>query len=194
MIMKELAGTRTEQNLLKSFAGESQARMRYDYFAKQAKKEGLEQIAAIFEETALNEKEHAKRFFKFLEEGNMVEITASYPAGKIGHTLENLKASAEGENEEWTELYPQFADIADEEGFKEIASAWRNIAKVEKAHEDRFRTLYDNIEAGRVFEKDDKIYWKCRNCGYIHEGKKAPKTCPACLHPQSYFEIKETNY
>lgn len=191
--MKTLKGTRTEQNLLKSFAGESQARMRYDYFAKQAKKEGLEQIAAIFDETALNEKEHAKRFFKFLEGGDL-EITATYPAGKIGHTLENLKASAEGENEEWTELYPEFADIADEEGFKEIAQAWRMIAKAEKSHEDRFRKLYDNLEAGKVFESEDKIYWKCRNCGFVHEGKKAPKTCPACLHPQSYFEIKEDNY
>ncbi len=191
--MKSLKGTKTEQNLLKSFAGESQARMRYDYFAKQAKKEGLEQIAAIFAETAANEKEHAKRFFKFLE-GGMVEITASYPAGKIGHTLENLKASAEGENEEWTDLYPEFAKIAEEEGFKEIATAWRMIAKVEKAHEERFRKLYENLEAGRVFEREGKVYWKCRNCGYIHEGEKAPKTCPACLHPQSYFEIKETNY
>ena len=191
--MSTLKGTRTEQNLLKSFAGESQARMRYDYFAKQAKKEGLEQIAALFEETAINEKAHAKRFFNFLE-GGMVEITATYPAGKIGHTLENLKASAEGENEEWTELYPEFADIAEEEGFKEIATAWRLIAKVEKAHEERFRKLYDNLEAGKVFESEDKIYWKCRNCGYIHEGKKAPKTCPTCLHPQSYFEIKERNY
>lgn len=191
--MKSLKGTKTEQNLLKSFAGESQARMRYNYFAKQAKKEGLEQIAAIFTETAINERAHAKRFFKFLE-GGEVEITATYPAGKIGTTLENLKASAEGENEEWTDLYPEFARIAEEEGFKEIASAWKLIAKVEKAHEDRFKTLYDNIEAGKVFERNGKIIWKCRNCGYIHEGEKAPKTCPACLHPQSYFEIKETNY
>ncbi len=191
--MKSLKGTKTEQNLLKSFAGESQARMRYDYFAKQAKKEGLEQIAAIFDETALNEKEHAKRFFKFLE-GGMVEITASYPAGKIGDTMENLKASAEGENEEWTELYPEFARIAEEEGFKEIAVAFKMIANVEKAHEDRFIKLYNNLENGHVFERDGVIVWKCRNCGYIHEGKKAPKTCPACLHPQSYFEIKEINY
>ncbi len=191
--MKSLKGTKTEQNLLKSFAGESQARMRYDYFAKQAKKEGLEQIAAIFDETALNEKEHAKRFFKFLE-GGMVEITASYPAGKIGGTMENLKASADGENEEWTELYPEFARIAEEEGFKEIAVAYKMIAKVEKAHEERFTKLYTNLENGHVFEKDGVIVWKCRNCGYIHEGKKAPKTCPACLHPQSYFEIKEINY
>ncbi len=191
--MKSLKGTKTEQNLLKSFAGESQARMRYDYFAKQAKKEGLEQISAIFMETALNEKEHAKRFFKFLE-GGVVEITAAYPAGKIGTTLENLKASADGENEEWTDLYPAFAEIAEQEGFKEIAVAWKMIAKVEKAHEERYRKLYDNIEAGKVFERNGKIVWKCRNCGYIHEGEKAPKVCPACLHPQSYFEIKETNY
>ncbi len=191
--MNSLKGTRTEQNLLKAFAGESQARMRYDYFAKQAKKEGLEQIAAIFEETSLNEKEHAKRFFKFLE-GGMVEITASYPAGKIGTTLENLKASADGENEEWTELYPEFARIAEEEGFKEVAVAFKMIAKVEQAHEARYRKLYDNIEAGRVFEKDGKCTWKCRNCGFLHESEKAPKMCPACLHPQSYFELKENTY
>ncbi|MBU2554441.1 MAG: rubrerythrin family protein [Bacteroidales bacterium] len=191
--MNSLKGTRTEQNLLKAFAGESQARMRYDYFASQAKKEGLEQIAAIFMETALNEKEHAKRFFKFLE-GNMVEITATYPAGSIGTTMENLKASAEGENEEWTDLYPEFARIAEEEGFKEVASAFKLIAKVEEAHEKRYRTLYQNLEEGRVFERGDKIVWKCRNCGYLHEGKKAPQKCPACLHPQSFFEIKEENY
>ena len=191
--MDSLQGTKTEQNLLKAFAGESQARMRYDYFAKQAKKEGLEQISAIFAETALNEKEHAKRFFKFLE-GRMVEITATYPAGKIGTTLENLKASAEGENEEWTELYPEFAKIAEEEGFTEIANAFKMIAKVEKAHEERFSTLYNNLDEGRVFTRDGKIVWKCRNCGYLHEGKNAPKMCPACLHPQSYFEIMEKNY
>lgn len=191
--MKSLKGTKTEQNLLKAFAGESQARMRYNYFAKQAKKEGLEQIAAIFEETALNEKEHAKRFFKFLE-GGMVEITAAYPAGVIGATMENLKSAAEGENEEWTELYPMFADIAEEEGFKTIAAAFRMIAEVEKAHEARYLKLYKNLEEGMVFERDGVIVWKCRNCGYLHEGKKAPKTCPACLHPQAYFEIKEINY
>ncbi len=191
--MNSLKGTKTEQNLLKAFAGESQARMRYNYFAKQAKKEGLEQIAAIFEETAENEKEHAKRFFKFLE-GGMVEITASYPAGKIGTTLENLKASADGENEEWTELYPEFAKIAEEEGFKEVAVAFKLIAKVEEAHENRYRTLYENLESGKVFEREGKVIWKCRNCGYLHEGTKALKNCPACLHPQSYFEIKETNY
>ena len=191
--MTSLAGTKTEQNLLKSFAGESQARMRYNYFASQAKKEGLEQISAIFTETAENEKEHAKRFFKFLE-GNMVEITATYPAGIIGTTLENLKASADGENEEWTELYPEFAKVAEEEGFKEVATAFKMIAKVEAAHEKRFRTLYNNLEEGKVFKRGDKVVWKCRNCGFIHEGTVAPKMCPACLHPQSYFEIKETNY
>jgi len=191
--MKSLKGTRTEQNLLKSFAGESQARMRYNYFAKQAKKEGLEQIAAIFEETALNEKEHAKRFFKFLE-GGMVEITAAYPAGLIGTTMENLKAAAEGENEEWTELYPEFARVAEEEGFKTVAAAFKMIAEVEKAHEERYLKLYKNLDNGMVFEREGVIVWKCRNCGYLHEGKKAPKTCPACLHPQSYFEIKEINY
>ena len=191
--MNQLEGTKTEQNLLKAFAGESQARMRYDYFASQAKKEGLEQIAAIFAETALNEKEHAKRFFKFLE-GRMVEITATYPAGKIGTTMENLKASAEGENEEWTELYPEFAKVADEEGFREIATAFKMIAKVEKAHEERFMTLYTNLEEGKVFKRGDKVVWKCRNCGFIHEAAAAPKMCPACLHPQSFFEIKETNY
>ena len=191
--MKSLKGTKTEQNLLKSFAGESQARMRYDYFSKQAKKEGLEQIAAIFEETAMNEKEHAKRFFKFLEGGD-VEITAMYPAGKIGTTLENLKASAMGENEEWTELYPEFAKIAEEEGFKEIATAFKMIAKVEEAHEKRYLKLYKNLEKGKVFEKDGVMTWKCRNCGYLHTGTKAPDVCPACLHPQSYFEIQANNY
>ena len=191
--MVSLQGTKTEQNLLKAFAGESQARMRYDYFAKQAKKEGLEQISAIFAETALNEKEHAKRFFKFLE-GRMVEITATYPAGKIGTTLENLHASADGENEEWTELYPVFADTAEKEGFKDIAIIFRMIAKVEEAHEKRYRALAKNINNGVVFKRNDTYVWKCRNCGYLHEGKGAPKVCPACDHPQSYFEIVEINY
>ena len=189
----ELKGTETEKNLLKSFAGESQARMRYDYFSKQAKKEGLEQIFAIFEETALNEKEHAKRFFKFLE-GRPVEITAVYPAGKIGTTLENLKASADGENEEWTELYPEFAKMAEEEGFPDIATTFSKIAEVEKAHEERYKKLFGNLEAGKVFTNEEKIIWKCRNCGYLHEGNSAPEECPACLHPQSYFQIKENNY
>jgi len=191
--MKTLQGTKTEKNLLKSFAGESQARMRYDYFSKQAKKEGLEQISAIFAETALNEKEHAKRFFKFLE-GRSIEITAVYPAGKIGTTLENLKVAAEGENEEWTELYPEFARTAEKEGFTEIATAFKMIAKVEKAHEERYKKLYNNLETGKVFKREEKIIWKCRNCGYLHEGNSAPEKCPACLHPQSYFQIKESNY
>jgi len=191
--MKSLKGTKTEQNLLKAFAGESQARMRYNYFAEKAREEGLEQIAALFEETAINEKAHARRFFDFLEGGG-VEITAMYPAGMVGDTLQNLKAAADGENEEWTELYPEFARIATEEGFPTVASAFKLIAKVEKEHEERYRTLYNNLEAGKVFMRGDKIMWKCRNCGYIHEGESAPKTCPTCLFPQSYFEIKETNY
>jgi len=191
--MKSIKGSKTEQNLLKAFAGESQARMRYNYFASQAKKEGLEQIAAMFEETALNEKEHAKRFFKFLE-GGPVEITATYPAGIVGTTLENLKAAADGENEEWTAIYQDFAKVAEDEGFKEVAIAFKMIATVEKAHEKRYRTLYDNLENGKVFARDGKVIWKCRNCGYLHEGEKAPEMCPACLHPQAHFEIKETNY
>lgn len=191
--MGTLKGTETEKNLLKAFAGESQARMRYDYFSKQAKKEGLEQIYAIFVETALNEKEHAKRFFRFLE-GRPIEITATYPAGRIGTTLENLKAAAVGENEEWTKLYPEFAKIAGEEGFNEITIAFRMIARVEKAHEERYKRLYNNLETGKVFSREEKIIWKCRNCGYLHEGKSAPEKCPACLHPRSYFEIKEENY
>ncbi len=191
--MNSLKGTQTEKNLLKAFAGESQARMRYDYFAKKAKKEGLEQIAAIFEETAINERQHAKRFFDFLE-GGMVEITASYPAGKVETTLENLKAAADGENEEWTDLYPEFARIAQEEGFKEVANAFNLIARVEKEHEERYRTLYKNLEEGKVFKRGEKVIWKCRKCGFIHEGTVAPKKCPACLHDQGYFEIAASNY
>ena len=191
--MKTLQGTQTEKNLLKSFAGESQARTRYDYFSKQAKKEALEQISEIFAETALNEKEHAKIFFKFLE-GRAVEITAVYPAGKIRTTLENLKVSAEGENEEYTKLYPEFAKTADEEGFTEIAVAFKMIAKVEKAHEERYKKLYDNLKSGKVFVKKERTIWKCRNCGYLHEAESAPEKCPSCLHPQSYFQIKENNY
>ncbi|MDP2103661.1 MAG: rubrerythrin family protein, partial [Candidatus Gracilibacteria bacterium] len=160
---------------------------------KVAKQEGYEQISAFFEETALNEKAHAKRFFKFLE-GGMVEITATYPAGKIGTTLENLEASANGENEEWTELYPEFARIADEEGFKEIAKVWRSIALVERAHETRYRKLLDNIKKSEVFEKGELTGWKCRNCGYIHTGKKALDTCPSCDHPQAHFEVWVENY
>jgi len=190
---KTLKGTKTEQNLLKSFAGESQARNRYEFFAKIAKKEGYEQISRIFQETADQEKEHAKRFFKFLE-GGMTEITASYPAGIIGTTKENLKAAAEGENEEWTELYPQFAEIAKEEGFTEIATAFKMIAKVEAEHERRYLKLLQNISEDKVFMKDGKVWWKCINCGYVYESKKALENCPACLHPQSYMQIREENY
>jgi rubrerythrin len=187
-MMKSVKGTRTEKNLLASFAGESQARNRYTYFASQAKKEGYEQIAGIFLETAENEKEHAKRFFKFLE-GGMVEITAAYPAGIVGSTAANLKAAAEGENEEHTKLYPEFADIAEQEGFKEIAIVWRRIADVEKHHEERYLALLKNVEDGTVFKKKEKLQWKCRNCGYIHEGDAAPDICPACAHPQAHFEV-----
>ena len=190
---KSIKGTRTEQNLLKSFAGESQARSRYTFFASVAKKEGYEQIAGVFMETAEQEKEHAKRFFKFLE-GGMVEITASYPAGKIGTTAENLAAAADGENEEWVDLYPEFANIAEEEGFKEIAVAFRMIAKVEAEHERRYRKLLANVVEGKVFEKDEPILWQCRNCGYVHEGKTAPGKCPACAHPQAYFDPMSQKY
>ena len=190
---KSIKGTKTEKNLLTSFAGESQARMRYTYFASAAKKEGYEQISAIFTETADQEKEHAKRMFKWLE-GGMVEITASYPAGVIGTTLENLKAAAAGENEEWTKDYPHFADVADEEGFPEIAVMYRNIAVAEKGHEERYQAFVKNIEAGAVFAKDEEVVWQCRNCGYIFVGKQAPEQCPACLHPQAYFEIKKENW
>jgi rubrerythrin len=190
---KSIKGTQTEKNLLTSFAGESQARMRYTYFASVAKKEGYEQIAAIFTETADQEKEHAKRMFKWLE-GGMVEITASYPAGVIGTTAENLKAAAAGENEEWTADYPHFADVADEEGFPAIAAMYRNIAIAEKAHEERYLAFLSNIENESVFKKEEETVWQCRNCGFVHVGTEAPKACPACLHPQAYFEVKKTNY
>ena len=190
---KSVKGTQTEKNLLTSFAGESQARMRYTYFASVAKKEGYEQIAAIFTETADQEKEHAKRMFKWLE-GGMVEITASYPAGVIGTTAENLKAAAAGENEEWTADYPHFADVADEEGFPAIAAMYRNIAIAEKAHEERSLAFLTTIENESVFKKEEETVWQCRNCGFVHEGTEAPKACPACLHPQAYFEVKKTNY
>ena len=193
MSTKSIKGTRTEQNLLKSFAGESQARNRYTFFASVAKKEGYEQVAAIFLETAEQEKEHAKRFFKFLE-GGMVEITASYPAGIIGTTTQNLLAAAEGENEEWDILYPEFAKIAQEEGFMEIAAVFKMIAKVELQHETRYRKLLANIENGTVFKKSEQIEWQCRNCGYVHTGEGAPQTCPACAHPQAYFEPMKQNY
>ncbi|MDR1782786.1 MAG: rubrerythrin family protein [Dysgonamonadaceae bacterium] len=193
MSEKSLKGTKTEQNLLKSFAGESQARTRYTFFASVAKKEGYEQISAIFTETAEQEKEHAKRFFKFLE-GGMVEITASFPAGVIGTTEENLIAAAAGENEEWTELYPEFAKIADEEGFPQIAVAYRMITKVEEQHEIRYLKLLDNLQKNNVFKKEEETVWQCRNCGYVHTGKSAPDKCPACLHPQAYFEEMKKNY
>ncbi|MCK4717360.1 MAG: rubrerythrin family protein [Thermoplasmata archaeon] len=191
--MGSIKGTRTEKNLLASFAGESQARNRYSYFAKQAKKEGYEQISAIFAETAENEQQHAKTFFRFLE-GGTAEITASYPAGAINSTLENLRASADGEKEEHTELYPMFAKIADEEGFPQIAAKYRAIAKVEAEHEKRYRALIDNIENDKVFKKDQPTRWKCRKCGYVHEGPEVPNKCPACDHPQSYYEVKAENY
>ena len=187
-----LKGTKTEQNLLKSFAGESQARNRYEFFAKVAKKEGYEQISRIFQETANQEKEHAKRFFKFLE-GGMTEITATYPAGKIGTTVENLKAAAEGENEEWTELYPLFAKIAKEEGFSKVATAFKSIAQVEAEHERIYLKLLQNISEDKVFMRDGKVWWKCLNCGYVYESKKALEMCPACLHPKSYMQLKEDN-
>ena len=190
---KSIKGTRTEQNLLKSFAGESQARSRYTFFASTAKKEGFEQIAGVFMETAEQEKEHAKRFVKFLE-GGMVEITAAYPAGVIGTTAQNLEAAAAGENEEWAVLYPEFAKVADEEGFTEIAAAFRMIAKVEAEHEKRYRKLLANVLENKVFEKDEEILWQCRNCGFVIEGKKAPLKCPACLHPQAFFEPMKQNY
>ncbi len=189
-----IIGTKTEKNLLKAFAGESQAKNRYTFFAKVAKKEGFEQISELFMETALNEEQHAKMFFKFLESGEAVEITAMYPAGKIQSTVENLKASAAGENEEWTELYPMFANIAEEEGFKDVARAFRNISKVEKEHEERYLKLAANIENNEVFNKPEPTRWKCRKCGHVHEGPSAPKQCPTCQHPQSYFEKKEVNY
>ena len=190
---KSLKGTRTEQNLLKAFAGESQARNRYEFFAKQAKDEGYEQIADIFLKTASQEKAHAKRFFKFLE-GGEVEITACYPAGKIGTTAENLKAAAAGENEEWTKLYAEFSEVAKSEGFTEVAVAFKMIAKVEAEHEKRYLKLLNNLETGHVFAKDAKGRWQCRNCGYVHEGTKAPDKCPACQHPQAFFEVMEENY
>lgn len=190
---KSLKGTKTEQNLLKAFAGESQARNRYEFFASVAKKEGYEQIAAIFMETSNQEKEHAKRFFKFLE-GGMTEITATYPAGVIGTTAENLKAAAEGEHEEWSELYPEFSETAKEEGFPEIAAAFKMIARVETEHEKRYLKLLQNISEDQVFMKEGKVFWYCRNCGYVYESAKALDLCPACLHPKAYMEIHPDNY
>jgi rubrerythrin len=191
--MGNLKGSKTERNLLTAFAGESQARNRYTYFASQARKEGFEQMAFIFEETANQEKEHAKRLFKFLEGGD-VEISAAFPAGVIGTTLENLKAAAAGENYEHTEMYPGFAKEAKEEGFNTIAAVFEAIAKAERQHEKRYNALSGNIEAGRVFKRDTKVVWRCRNCGYLHTGEEAPKECPACAHPQAHFELLGENY
>ncbi|PKP20497.1 MAG: rubrerythrin family protein [Bacteroidetes bacterium HGW-Bacteroidetes-21] len=188
-----IKGTQTEKNLLKAFAGESQAKNRYEFFAKVAKNEGYEQISALFMETAKQEQAHAKRFFKFLE-GGAVEITAMYPAGVIGTTAENLKAAAMGEHEEWAELYPQFAEIALQEGFKEVAAAFKMIAKVEAEHEKRYNKLLDNVLNDKVFNKDEKVKWACRNCGYVHEGTKPLENCPACLHPKAHFEVFAENY
>jgi rubrerythrin len=189
----ELKGSQTEKNLLTAFAGESQARNRYTYFASQARKEGYEQIAAIFEETANQEKEHAKREFKFLK-GGEVEITAAFPAGVIGNTLENLKEAAAGEHYENTKMYPDFAKTADKEGFDEIANVFRNIAIAEKRHEDRYIALAKNITEGRVFKREKPVRWVCRNCGYVHQGKEPPEVCPSCAHPQAHFELEAVNY
>lgn len=189
----ELKGSKTEKNILTAFAGESQARNRYTYAASKAKKEGFVQISAIFEETANQEKEHAKRLFKFLE-GGEVEVQAAFPAGVIGTTVENLLAAAEGEDHETTSMYPEFAATAREEGFKEIAAVFEKIAVAEANHRDRFLALKKNIEDGKVFKKDQPVKWVCRNCGYVHEGTEAPGTCPACAHPQAHFELKVENY
>ena len=191
--MTSIRATQTEKNLLTAFAGESQARNRYTFFASAAKKAGYEQISAIFIETADNEKEHAERLFKFLEGGD-VEITGSFPAGIIGDTVPNLEAAADGENYEHTTMYPEFADVAQKEGFSEIAEVFRNIAVAEKAHEERYRALIENIEQDMVFKRDTVVKWKCRNCGYIHEGTEAPEECPACAHARAYFELWGKNY
>ena len=192
--MASIKGSKTEQNLLKAFAGESQARNRYTFFAKIAQQEGYEQIGAIFLETAENERQHAKQYFKHLE-GGMVEITATYQAGKLGGTTaENLAAAADGENEEWTDLYPAFGDMAESEGFKDVAATFRQITKVEEKHEARYRKLLDNVEKGQVFEKPETVKWVCRKCGFVHEGTKALKVCPACKHPQAYQEVYAENF
>ncbi len=191
--MKSIRGTKTEKNILLSFAGESQARNRYSYYASQAKKEGYEQIASIFLDTADNEKEHAKVFFKLLEGGDL-EITGAFPAGVIGDTKANLKAAAAGENYENTKMYPEFAGIAEKEGFSEIANTFNRIAIAEKGHENRYRALLKNLEDGTVFKRGEKVVWRCRNCGYLHEGFEAPEVCPACQHPRAYFELFKENY
>ncbi len=190
---KSLKGTKTEQNLLKAFAGESQARNRYTYFASQARKDGFMQIANIFEETAFNEKEHAKVFFNYLEGGD-VEIVAAYPAGMIKDTKTNLEEAAAGEKMEWTSLYQEFSRIAKEEGFPEVANSFDQISRVEKFHEARYRKLISNLADSQVFKKKDKTKWHCTNCGYVYEGNEAPKICPACQHPQSYYEVLAENY
>ena len=191
--MGKLKGSKTETNLITSFAGESQARNRYTYFASQARKDGLVQIATIFEETANQEKEHAKRFFRFLE-GGEVTVCAAFPAGVIGPTLDNLKAAAAGEKHEWTEMYPGFAKVAREEGLDVIAMVYENIAIAEKQHEKRYTSLAANVQSGSVFKKDKPVVWRCINCGYVHEGTEAPKACPACAHPQSYYEVLGENW
>jgi rubrerythrin len=191
--MATLKGSQTEANLLKAFAGESQARNRYTYFSSQAKKEGYEQISWIFGDTADNEKEHAKRFFKFLEGGDL-EIMAAFPTGPIGTTAENLRAAAAGENLEWTTLYPEFARIADEEGFSEIAKVFREVSVAETGHERRYLVLLQNVEEDQVFRKATPVKWRCRNCGYISEGMEAPDECPACAHPQAHYELFMENY
>ncbi|PKO95083.1 MAG: rubrerythrin family protein [Bacteroidetes bacterium HGW-Bacteroidetes-9] len=190
---KTIKGSQTEKNLLKAFAGESQAARRYRLFAQKAREDGYEQIAAFFEETANQEDSHSRMFFKFLE-GGMLEITATYPAGMVGTTAENLEASAEGENEEWTLLYPEFAKVAEEEGFKRIASTFKLIAGIELEHEKRYLKLLENLNKNQVFEKSEDIVWVCRHCGYHYKGKKALKNCPACEHPQAFFEKKQGNY
>lgn len=195
--MKNLKGSKTAENLMKSFAGESQARMRYTYYSSIAKKQGYVQIANIFLETAEQEKEHAKRFYKFLKDDfadEAIEITADFPVALHEDTLKNLQAAARGENEEWTDLYPKFADIAEEEGYPEIAFVYRKITEVEERHEIRYNKLAKNIEEGKVFKKDEVTLWKCNNCGYIYEGQEAPLACPACAHPQAYFEVFKENY
>jgi rubrerythrin len=192
-VIMKLKGSQTEKNLLTAFAGESQARNRYTYFASQAKKDGYEQIRAIYEETAGQEKEHAKRLFKFLE-GGEVEITAAFPAGVIGPTSDNLKASAAGEDYETTEMYPGFAKVADEEGFKEIATVFRSIAVAEARHRDRYLALDKNIQQDKVFKREKPVRWICRNCGYVHEGLEPPNVCPACAHPLAHFELDALNY
>ena len=190
---KSIKGTQTEKNLLIAFAGESQARNRYTYFAAIARKEGLVQISHIFEETANQEKEHAKRFFKFLEGGD-VEVTETFPAGVLGNTLDNLRDAAAGEEHEWTEMYPAFAKTAREEGFEEVALAFDAISIAEKQHGKRYKDLADNLEAGKVFKREGKVVWRCRNCGYLHEAEEAPDLCPACLHPKAHFELLGENW